>query len=185
MTDLVSVGGKLAIICAIAAIALGLVNTVTAPAIARVKEEQLAAALAVVSGSYSPGEVVMVEGAGVIQGYYPLFDNNNDTVGYILRLLGMGYGGDMELLSSVSPDGAIAAVTLMDNAETPGLGQEAEKPEYMEKFVGKGHDVPIPTSKQQLTQDQADSISGASITFIGIGQALADGSEYIKTKFGD
>ena len=93
-------------------------------------------------------------------------------------------GGDMELLVSIAADGEIRSVALMDNLETPGLGKEAEKPEYMEKYIGTGSDRPVPLYKQQLTQKQADSISGASITFMGLAQALIAGSDYVKEQLG-
>ena len=183
MNDMVGVGGKLALICAVAAIALGLVNAVTAPAIARVKEEQLAAALDKVRGTAEAGEEQIVEGDPIVTGYYTLSEDGRSS-GYILKLLGIGYGGDMELLASITADGEIRLVALMDNLETPGLGKEAERPEYMDKYIGTGSDRPVPLNKQQLTQDQADSIAGASITFMGLAQALIAGSDYVKEQLG-
>ena len=177
MNEMVRVGGKLAAICAVAAIALGLVNAVTAPAIARVKEEQLAAALDTVRGNATAGEEVPIEGDDVVRGYYPLSGGDG---GYILSITAVGYGGDMELLVSYAASGEIRAVALMDNLETPGLGKEAEKPEYMTKFIGTGADGAVPLTKQQLTQQQADSISGASITFMGLAQALSHASDFVK-----
>jgi len=179
MTELVTVGGKLAAICAVAAIALGLVNSVTAPAIIRVKEEQLAAALDTVRGSATAEEEVAVDSDDFISSYYPLTQGGGSS-GFILKIIGVGYGGDLEMLASFQSDGLIRAVTVMDNLETPGLGKAAEKPEYMEKFIGTGSDRPVPLTKQQLTQDQADSVSGASITFMAVAQALEAGSRYVR-----
>lgn len=181
MSEMVRVGGKLALICAVAAIALGLVNAVTAPAIAKVKEEQLAAALDTVRGSATAGVEKVIEGVPVVEGYYPLTESGR-SAGFIMKLRGIGYGGDMELLAAIASDGEIKAVAMMDNLETPGLGKEAEKPEYMEKFIGTGGEEPVPLTKQQLTQKQADSISGASITFMGLAQALDAAASYVKSE---
>ncbi|MAG13311.1 MAG: FMN-binding protein [Spirochaetales bacterium] len=183
MTDLVTVGGKLAAICAVAAIALGLVNSVTAPAIARVKAEQLAAALDSVRGNAVAGGEVIVEDDDFVAGYYPLEQGGN-SAGYVLKIIGVGYGGDLELLASFQPDGLIRRVTLMDNLETPGLGKAAEKTEYMEKFIGTGAAKAVPLTKLQLTQEQADSVSGASITFMGVAQALDEGSRFVQESLG-
>ena len=183
MNDMIRVGGKLALICAVAAIALGLVNAVTAPAIARVKAAQLAAALDTVRGTSQAGAEIEVSGDEVVRGYYPL-SSGAKAQGYILKLNAIGYGGDMELLVSYDYSGEIRLIALMDNLETPGLGKEAEKPEYMEKFLGTGGDTDVPLSKQQLTQPQADSISGASITFMGLAQALHQGAGYVKEHLG-
>ena len=184
MNEMVRVGGKLAIICVVAAVALGLVNAVTAPAIARVKEKQLAAALDTVRGASVAGIEVLVEGNVVVEGYYPLTADGKDA-GFILKLKGVGYAGDMELLVSYDRGGEIRSVAMMDNLETPGLGKEAEKPEYMEKFIGTGGDIDVPLFKQQLTQAQADSISGASITFMGLAQALDVVAGYVKEHLGN
>jgi len=183
MNDVVRVGGKLAAICAVAAFALGLVNAVTAPAIAEVKEKQLAAALDSVRGTATAGEEQIVEGNSFAEGYYPLTEDGSNS-GYILRLIGPGYGGDMELLASIATDGKIRSVALMANSETPGLGKLAENPEYMDKFIGTGSDAAVPLNKQQLAQKQADSVSGATITFMGLAQALEAGSEYVKEHLG-
>ena len=183
MNDIVRVGGKLALICAVAAVALGLVNAVTAPAIEKVKERQLATALDAVRGTAQVGEERVVEDVPIVEGYYPLTEDGA-SAGYILKLTGMGYAGDMEILASYASDGGIRAVALTNNSETPGLGKEAEKPEYMEKYTGSGAERPVPMNKQQLTQEQADSISGASITFMGIAQALKAGSDYVKEQLG-
>ncbi len=178
MNQVVSVGGKLALICAVAAIALGLVNAVTAPAIVRVQKEQLAAALNEVRGRATAGEEHEVSDHPVVEAYYPLTRDGADA-GYILKLIGTGYGGDMEILASIATDGEIRSVKMMTNSETPGLGKAAENPEYMEKFTGTGDEEPVPLNKQQLSQEQADSISGATITFMGIAQALKEGSDYV------
>lgn len=183
MNDVVNVGGKLALICAVAAIALGLVNAVTAPAIDKVKEQQLSAALDAVRGTAEAGEERLVEGEPIVDGYYALVQDGT-SAGYILKLTGTGYAGDMEILAAYRQDGEIKAVALMNNSETPGLGKEAEKPAYMEKYIGTGAGRPVPMNKQQLTQEEADSISGASITFMGIAQALKAGSDYVKEQLG-
>ena len=181
MNEMVSVGGKLALICAVAAITLGLVSAVTAPAIVKVKEKQLAAALDTVRGNLSAGEEMQVDGNSIVRGYYPL-TGSQGPAGYILKIVGVGYGGDMELLASMASTGEIRSITLMDNLETPGLGKEAEKSAYMEKFIGTGADRLVPMTKLQLSQNQADSISGASITFMGIAQALEAAAEYVKNE---
>ena len=183
MNEMVRVGGKLALVCAVAAIALGFVNAVTAPAIARAKAKQLAEALDLVRGTATAGAERIVEDHTVVMGYYPLADGGESS-GYILKLKALGYGGDMELLASVAPGGVIRSVVLMDNLETPGLGKEAEKPAYMEKFIGTGGEKGVPLLKHQLTQSQADAISGASLTFMGLAEALNAGVRYVVEQLG-
>ncbi len=181
MKQTMIIGGKLALICAVAAIALGLVNSVAEPRIELIKKQKLEQALQTVSGGASIGEVQEVEGNPTVQEYYPLYDGKDEKTGYIIRLIGVGYGGDMVILAGYSLSGEVVSAKLMENAETPGLGKKAEKPEYMERYVGTGSDTPVPTRKDQLPQSEAEAITGATITFAGIGKALKEGSDFVKS----
>jgi H+/Na+-translocating ferredoxin:NAD+ oxidoreductase subunit G len=176
MTATMEKAGKLALICAISAILLGFVNSVTEPAIAVRKAAELKAALSSLLEEGSPGAIEELSDAGSVKARYPV----EGAGGWILELNGKGYGGDMKVLASYDKNGTILDVVLMDNAETPGLGKKAEKSEYMDRFRGTGGAAgPVPISKNAL--DAADSVSGATITFVGIATPLHEGSEYIQS----
>ncbi|MDC7124174.1 MAG: FMN-binding protein [Spirochaetales bacterium] len=176
MTDMLKIGGRLALICAVAALCLGAVNAVTEPKIDAARVEKLQNALAQVSPGGTIGEEVLVDDA-VVESYYKL-DDNGKTIGYILNLKGSGYGGDLIILAGFLSDGTLYNTVLMEDDETPGLGKEAEKASYMKKYLGFSGSN-IPSAKSQLDQTEADAISGASITFTGIGKALEAGSVYV------
>ncbi len=180
MKTIASIGGRLALICAVAALALGFVNNITEPRIALYKQAMLEEALAAVVPAGKAGEGVDVSGDPVVKVRYPITQGDSVT-GYVLKLVGVGYGGDLVIIASFAVDGSIIAVRLMDNAETPGLGKNAENEGYMDKFVGTGADRPVPVKKNQLTQADSDAVTGASVTFSGVGKALEAGSEYVKT----
>ncbi len=185
MNDIVKIGGKLAAICAVAAIVLGLVNAMTEPKIELMKIQRLEAALKRVSSGMQAGDFVPATDEPIVKGYYPLTDSQDKLVGYICQLTGMGYGGDMDIIAGYSLKGKVLSVILMGNLETPGLGKEAEKDSYMTKYIGTGDDTAVPVRKSQLSQEDADSITGASITFMAIGKALADGSNFVKKLGGE
>lgn len=178
---MLKIGSKLALICAVSAFLLGIVNMITEPQIAKFRAEKLKAALEEVSPGGTIGELTEADDA-VVMSYY-LTEDSGRATGYILNLLGSGYGGNLTILASFTPSGEVYGVVLMQNEETPGLGKEAEKSVYMEKYLGfTGSD--IPSMKSQLPQAEADGISGATITFAGIGKALAAGSEFVMKKEG-
>jgi electron transport complex protein RnfG len=103
----------------------------------------------------------------------------------VLELEGSGYGGEMRILARYDGEGAIRAVKLMDNTETPGLGKKAETPTYMDKFIGTGApEEPVPVRKDMLASSEADAVTGATITFLGISQALAEGAQYAAEQLG-
>ena len=180
MNDIVKIGGKLAIICAIAAVVLGLANAATEPKIALMKKIKLEKSLEQVSKGMKIGKYKAVSDSPVVKGYYPLTNTDNKISGYICKLIGNGYGGDLDIIAGISVKGKILAVILLEDNETPGLGKQAEHASYMKKYIGTGENKPVPVRKSQLSQKDADAVTGASITFMGIGKALAAGSSYVK-----
>jgi len=181
MKTMVKIGGKLAIICAVAAAVLGLMNAVTEPKIQQIQQARLEAALDKVSQGMIVGESKDATDNAGVTNYYPLYKDTAEGTpeGYICRLIGNGYGGEMAILAGFNTDGETFAVQMMENGETPGLGKEAERPAYMEKYLGKGKDEAIPLRKDMLSQEDADAITGATITFIGVAKALVNGSEFV------
>ncbi|MFP4483880.1 MAG: FMN-binding protein [Spirochaetaceae bacterium] len=176
MQRLLSIGGKLALICTIAALILALVNAVTAPVIEHNRQELLKRTLSEIVGSESVGERREVRDDPFVKAYWPVSGGDS----YVLDLVGQGYGGEMRILAGYRSDGTVFAARLMRNNETPGLGKEAEDPEYMEMFTGTGDDGPVPQRPDQLSSGEADGVSGATITFMGIGEALEAGSQFVE-----
>lgn len=145
MKDFVGIGGRLGLICAVAALVLGLVNSVTEPKIAEIKAQKLQEALSAVAPEGEIGEEVAGDNP-VVAGYYPV-TREGRAVGYVLNLQASGYAGGMKVLASYTADGNVLDARLMDNDETPGLGKEAEKPDYMQKYAGKGPMIPCPPKR--------------------------------------
>lgn len=180
---LVSVGGRLALICTIAAVILALVNAVTAPVIVENKAMALREGLIAVAdragiAGLTLGEQSTVEDVDQVVGFFPLVAAAKPAA-YVVQLVGVGYGGDMNLLAGFYPDGELFAAQMMDNLETPGLGKKAEEAAYMEKFLGRGGAERIPTRRSDLAGQDADAITGATITFIGVARALDSGSSFV------
>jgi electron transport complex protein RnfG len=178
MKNVVIVGVKLFAICAVAALTLGGINAITEPVIIQRKIMELQQALDELTPDAQTGEAVELTENPVIVKSYPV-SKDGQSAGVILELVGSGYGGDMKILARYAEDGTIGAVKLMDNTETPGLGKKAENPAYMEKFLGTGSaDDPVPVRKDMLETVDADAVTGATITFLGVSKALAQGAQH-------
>jgi electron transport complex protein RnfG len=177
MKQIFTAGGKLFLICAVAALTLAGVNAVTEPVIRERGEADLKQTLSALSPEAAGASVVPVAEEGIVRAYYPLTGSGR----FILELVGSGYGGDMKILALLEGDGTILDVRLMDNLETPGLGKKAELPAYMLKFKDSGGpERPVPVRKDMLPAAEADAITGATITFVGIAKALERGSEFTR-----
>lgn len=175
------VAAILGAICAIAAIILAAVNAITAPRIDAYEAQVALAALKGISGDYQVGEKHETSLDGVVRYYYELYENEGTIEAYALELSATGYGGPFALLASFTADGEIIAVQMLSNNETPGIGKKAEASGYMDKFIGTGLNRSVPVSKNELSAEDAQAVSGATVTFTGISKALAYGSEFVKT----
>lgn len=162
----------LTIICGVAALVLALINGLTAPVIMENEKAKEKQALMFVSNSKEIGAYHEVESDAYVTGYYDLVGG-----GYLVKLTTNGYGGPITLLANYDVDGVLQNATVLNDSETPGLGKKAEKPEYMQKFIGKGNNMP--TKKDQLSEVDAQAVSGASMTFGGISKALLGGSMFV------
>jgi len=170
----------LGIICAVAAVLLAYMNSVTAPAIAEYEKASANIALEEVSCSMEIGDSVEVSDDQYVKSYNKLFKDGSHS-GYVLMLSSSGYGGPLSVAASYSVDGVVMGAKLVSDSETPGVGKKAENEGYMDKFVGTGSSLnPVPTSKDMLSEADAASVSGASMTFTGISKALDAGSNFVK-----
>ncbi len=185
MRQFMRVGVTLALIAAVAATALALVNEVTAPRIAAYELQVIQNALTEVSGGFEIGETRGAPDEASVREIHTLTDPSNSISGYILQLVGTGYGGEMTIMASYTSDGAVIDARLLANAETPGLGKKAESPSYMEKFKDTGSEQSVPVKKDELEKADADSISGATVTFSGIAKTIAYGSDFVKSLGGE
>jgi len=174
MSEMANKALRLGIIGAVAALLLSVVNNFTEPVIAQRKADDLNRALTVLAAGGSPGTAEISPADGVAQRW-----SIDGDKGWILELEGTGYGGPLTVVASYHNDGSIILARLMDNNETVGFGKNAENPDYMKIFIETGGDIPVPRNKSDLG-DNVDTVSGATITFTGITEALRNGSDLVK-----
>ena len=178
MKKYLSSGMILFALCASFALLLSIVNMLTAPTIKRNAEKRIADSLNVVN--FEDGVVDMALGeqkadSDVVNSYYRV-SRKGDEVGYILNLTGKGYGGKFTLLASYQSDGTLHTAKLLDNNETSGMGKKYEQDANIAIFSLYPS---IPTSKGNLSSEHSAIVSGASVTFQGIGEALKIGQKYV------
>lgn len=181
MNKTISMALKLLIICSAAALALGIVNALTSPEIQRLEDAAKVKALGelITTGEADAKKEILVENHEAVSSYYIITDGA-DTLGYILYLKAKGYGGIMTVMASYTNSGEVIGSVLMNNQETPGFGKKAEKDGYMDKFIGRGDDGnPLPLFSYQV-EESVDTVTGATITFMGISTAIKNGSDFVK-----
>ena len=144
-------------VCLIAAVMLALTFQVTDPVI-KAREKELAEATKSVVLPDGK-DFVTVEDATLISGVKDIYKAENGA-GYVLSVLGSGYGGQMELMIGIGSDGAITGINPISNGETKGIGSNTMTPEYLAQFVG----ATAITNKPGEEGTQIDTYTGATIS---------------------
>lgn len=95
---------------------------------------------------------------------YQVKDAQGQDLGAAVQSTTMGFGGDLKVLVGFDPDGKILGYTLLEHAETPGLGAKADL--WFQKgqkgdIIGKDPKEPLTVSKDG---GQVDAITASTIT---------------------
>ena len=95
---------------------------------------------------------------------YHIQDAQQKDLGAAVESTTGGFGGDLKVLVGFDPDGRILGYTLLEHAETPGLGAKADR--WFQKgekgdIIGKSPEEPLTVSKDG---GQVDAITASTIT---------------------
>lgn len=123
----------LALICAIAAGLLAVVNRLTAPEILAAAQREEQAALKEVLPQASEFNAVKSE-ANKETIYYRGLNAQGKIVGYVFKAAGKGYSSVIETLVGIFPDGKINAIKVVSLSETPGLGMRVTENKFTHQF---------------------------------------------------
>ncbi len=160
----------LGIICLVASGLLGMVHAVTQPKIEAEKSSREEAALKEVFPAAESFEAVK-EGTDTV--YYKALDNKGDMLGVVFKAIRRGYSSDIVSLAGMDKEGALVAVKVLSQNETPGLGTQAAEPKFLGRFNGKKIDA-LATS--------VDAITGATITSMAIIDSVQETGQKILEK---
>ena len=150
---------------------LALVNNVTSAPIAQQKEKALADGIKAVMASnavtVAKTDTVRqndAKGKELTYIIYQIVDAQKQDLGAAVESTTNGFGGDLKILVGFDPEGKILGYTLLEHAETPGLGAKADKWfQQGEKgdIIGKNPKEPLTVSKDG---GQVDAITASTIT---------------------
>ena len=100
--------------------------------------------------------------------YYPVFQvmDAGKLAGWVIKAAGQGYAGSIELLLGLNPAGdTISGLFILEQAETPGLGNKITFADWLSQFAGQGSVEPLTVVKDGRTTPGAiDAITGATIS---------------------
>ncbi len=135
-----------------------------------------------VETDYAPsGELVAeLAGNGVKIGtIYEAKASDGSLLGYVVQSTSSeGYGGNIVLYLGITLDGTLHDISILEIAETPGLGMLAEDvlaPQFHEKNVSQF----TYTKNGSQTDSEIDAISGATITTKAVTNAVNGGLKVV------
>jgi len=101
---------------------------------------------------------------------YPLYRVSRDDrlVGWVVKAGGQGYAGKIELLLGLDPDAQkILGLFVLEQKETPGLGNKITVADWRNQFIGKKSQPPLQVVKGKgggAGDQTIDAVTGATIS---------------------
>jgi electron transport complex protein RnfG len=132
-------------------------------------------------------EAETVEVAGTWKNHDKVFEyydakSGRQTIAHIASTAGKGYSSYIQMLVALDTDLRIRDVKILSHAETPGLGDQVEDPDFLGQFKGK--------SLQQLilikgeTSANIQAISGATISSRAVTNGVKDAVQLLVDRYG-
>ena len=169
---IIRLAATLVIITSLVAAALAGVNSITAPAIAKLTAEKTQQAIeAVLPGGYDSEITDYNDETGLVSKVYA------GASGYAFEVTPGGFDNTITMMVGVDAEGKVLGIDIIKHTETAGLGAvaDAETPAgiaFREQFVGTSGSVSVTKDGGAM-----DSITGATITSraicVGVNAALA------------
>ncbi len=180
MRDIAKLGVRLFILSLVAALLLGVTNEITSSIIA---ERQAEAQRKARQAAFEGADIIMLEQEEWPADKYPEVADvakavvDGETTGYVISIAASGYAGEISLMVGVTTNGEIKKIIVGNNSETPGLGKNAENPEFTAQFEGKTY--PLVVVKGGAKENEINALSGATITTRAITNAVNKACELV------
>lgn len=167
MKEITRYGFILGLICILAGGSLAIVNSVTKPVILlRQKAEEEASLRKVMPGGVQYEEIK----SGEETVYYKIRGKDGAFIGVAFKAQGKGYSSVIETMVGMKKDGTITAIKILNQSETPGLGNNISEASFGEKFINQ--------DLRQLSKVQG--IAGATISSRAVLESVRKKAEEIE-----
>jgi electron transport complex protein RnfG len=100
--------------------------------------------------------------------YYPLYRVSlaDQLSGWVVKASGQGYADKIEILIGLDPDAkTISGIFILEQKETPGLGNKISLSRWRNQFIQKSTAMPLTVVKgKSPTSNSIDAVTGATIS---------------------
>lgn len=156
------------LICLVATTLLAFANQVTAPIIEDLAVQTEIDARKTVLSDADKFEEKTSGGISYVVG----LDKNGNEIGMVFTKTAKSYGGDIIVMTGIDTKGEITGIDILQITDTPGLGMNADKPEFKEKFIGMNGTVTVLKNSADANKNEIDAISGATISSKAVTEAV-------------
>jgi electron transport complex protein RnfG len=94
------------------------------------------------------------------------------VVGYVFETESKGYGGTVKVMTGIDSEGNISGVVILSHSETPGLGANAEKADFLDQFLQPASGEIQVIKYQTPAEGQIEAMTGATITSKAVTDAV-------------
>lgn len=162
---------SLFIICVVITAALAFTNAVTKDTIAENELNARNESMKIVCPEAETFELKSESDDGEI---YEALDQNGDVKGYAVSTTASGYGGQIKVMTGISPDGTVIAIDVFYNDdETPGLGKNTSNESFTSQFKDLLSSDKIVVSKDYAGEgQQIDAVTSSTISSRAVTDAV-------------
>ncbi len=168
------------VICVVSGGVLGLVYNATKDPIAAAETAKKTEAIKNVLPEFNELKETMVKSAleDVEIPFYLAYDANNNFIGAAVETFtSKGFSGNISLMVGILADGTVNNISVLQHAETPGLGSKMSEPSFKDQFNNKnstsfnfnvkkdGGDVDAITAATISSRAFCDAVNRALSTF--------------------
>lgn len=163
---------KLIVICLVSALVLAVTNYVTSGKIEESERKQTQESKKTAfssASSFGDDKSLTLEDKEIT--YCVAYGENGEILGYVFTSSNRGYGGDVSVMTGINVEGTVQkTVILAMDDETPGLGQNAGKENFISQFYGKNG----PFSLSGKDEENITGVTSATFTSKAVIESVND-----------
>lgn len=153
------------LICVISSLLLASTNAITKEKIQQAQQtqkEENKKLIFAAAASFSDENSIIIAETEVVQ-YSTALNECQEIIGYVFTSSAKGYGGPVSVMTGIDTSGTVVRVLIlaMDD-ETPGLGQNAGKDEFLNLFSGQS--APFTWTKSGGSGSTITGVTSATYT---------------------
>lgn len=109
-------------------------------------------------------EGFITDGTPGIKSAYKALDGGGKTIGLVVVSSSKGYGGMIEVMTGITPDGMLKGIKVLSDDETPGLGKKAGQPFFLGQFLSRTAGFHFSLKDTDPDVNSIDAVTGATIS---------------------